>query len=135
MGRVVVDTSAWISFLRRANSRVGDEVAERIREGHAVLVGPAAAELFGGTRSPREVEELHVLVDFVGIAETTQSDWIRAGSTAVKLRRKGITVSPYDTLIAAIARRLGLPVLTLDKHFEHLDVAVELREPLTPTDR
>lgn len=135
MGRVVVDTSAWISFLRRPGSAMGDEVTQLIREGDAVLVGPAAAELFAGTRSAREADDLHVLIDYVGIAETTPSDWVRAGSAALRLRRRGITLPPYDALIAAIARRLGLPVLTHDKHFEHFEIPLEYRPLVTSPDR
>lgn len=114
---------------------MGDEVAKLIREGDAVLVGPAVAELFGGTRSAREVDDLHVLCEFVGIAETTPSDWVQAGSSALRLRRRGITLPPYDVLIATIGRRLGAPVLTHDKHFEHFEIPILYRPTVTPADR
>ena len=41
-----------------------------------------------------------------------------------KLRSQGITLPLTDALIAVIAQRYQVKVLTIDKHFQHL--AVEL---------
>ena len=40
------------------------------------------------------------------------------------LKHKGITVPLTDALIAVIAKRHRVDVVTLDKHFKHLPVVV-----------
>ncbi|WP_190303239.1 MULTISPECIES: PIN domain-containing protein [Methylomonas] len=42
---------------------------------------------------------------------------------AQQLRAKGLTLPLTDILIATVAQRHGITVLTLDKHFQHLPVA------------
>ncbi|MFN8424448.1 MAG: PIN domain-containing protein [Anaerolineae bacterium] len=135
MGRVVVDTSAWVSFLRWPRSAVASEVAGLIDHMDALLTAPVASELFQGARTERETKNLHLLVEFVGIIDIQVPDWIAAGVVTGDLRRRGITVPQLDALIATMARRLGVPVLTHDRHFEHFDVALEYRDPITPADR
>lgn len=125
--RVVIDTSAWISYLRRPGSATAKEIASLIRSEDVILVGPAIAELLVGARSAREVEDLHVLIDFIGISPDNPTDWVRAGTTAMRLRRRGITVPLIDVLIATMARRLGAPVLTHDRHFDHFEIPVIIR--------
>ena len=131
--RIVVDTSAWISYLRRPGSATAKEIASLLRSEAIILVGPAIAELLVGARSAREVEDLHVLIDFVGIAPDNPTDWVRAGTTAMRLRRRGITVPLLDVLVATMARRLGAPVLTHDRHFEHFEIPVIVRPLVTDT--
>lgn len=135
MGRVVIDTSAWVSFLRWPRSAVANEVAGLIDHMDALLTAPVASELFQGARTERESKNLHLLVDFVGIIDIDVPDWIAAGVLTGKLRRQGITVPPLDALIATMARRLGAPILTHDKHFEHFEIPIHFRPPVTPPDR
>lgn len=135
MGRVVVDTSAWISFLRWPKSEVADEVADLIDRMDALLPAPVASELAQGARTERESRNLHDLFDFVGIVDVLVQDWIEAGVVFGRLRRQGITVPPLDALIATVARRHDAPVLTHDRHFEHFDAVLLLRPPVTGDDR
>ncbi|MCI5190728.1 MAG: hypothetical protein D3905_13270 [Candidatus Electrothrix sp. AS4_5] len=52
--------------------------------------------------------------------------WLR---TLQALRKKGCAVSLTDVLIASVAQRNDMAVLTLDKHFEYLLVeCVEILE-------
>jgi predicted nucleic acid-binding protein len=51
-----------------------------------------------------------------------EHDWINAGIVLQELRCKGITVPLTDALIATIAQRHQVSVLTIDKHFQHLPV-------------
>jgi predicted nucleic acid-binding protein len=119
---VVVDTSVWVSFLRWGADTASDELGRLIRDHRAVLVGPVLAELLQGLRS-REQEELlgrlFPVLPFLGI---DRSDWEQAGASLRELRGRGITVPLIDAVIAAVAHRHGLPVLTLDPHFGHLPV-------------
>lgn len=117
---VVIDTSAWIEFFRRSEGPLGDAVAALIRAERAALVGPVLTELLQGTRSERETRQLMELTSVVPYFETEHDDWARAGETLRSLRARGISVPLTDAVIATMAHRRGLPVLTADAHFEHL---------------
>jgi predicted nucleic acid-binding protein len=40
------------------------------------------------------------------------------------LRTQGITLPLTDALIATVAKRKAMPVLTVDAHFQHLSVGL-----------
>lgn len=121
---VLVDTSAWIAFLRPGDSAVGDAVTGLVRADRATLVGPVLAELLQGVRGSKEASRLRSVFTVLPYVADDRSDWESAGDALRLLRAKGVTVPLTDALIAAIAKRQGLDVLTLDAHFQHLDVAL-----------
>lgn len=125
MPDVLIDTSAWIKFFRRGGDPIGGRVEERIRAGQAVLTGPVLAELLQGCKSEAEQGKLLRVLTSVRYVGVTRGDWTTAGETLGRLRRQGTTLPLTDALIATVARRNGLSVLTLDQHFRHLDVQIE----------
>jgi len=119
---VLVDTSAWIDFFRRTEGEVGDTVADLVEQDQAVMTGPILAELLRGVRSAKEGGELRVLLEALPYVEVKRPDWQAAGESLRELRSRGLTLALTDAVIAAVASRNGLPILTLDKDFEHLSV-------------
>jgi hypothetical protein len=123
---VLVDTCAWIDFLRSKEGGLGDQVARLISEGRAVICGVVIAELLQGLRgdesrkSKLEAERVQLLIDSLTSFATLELDWITAGTASQKLRHKGITVPLTDAIIAAVAKRNNLALLTIDQHFKHL---------------
>ncbi|MDY6849215.1 MAG: PIN domain-containing protein [Thermodesulfobacteriota bacterium] len=67
------------------------------------------------------------LFSTISYAEVDREDWEKAGNLLRKLRRRGVTVPLSDAIIAVVARKHGYAILTLDRHFDHLEV------PLHPT--
>jgi predicted nucleic acid-binding protein len=51
---VLIDTSAWILFLRKSNDRVSVRFDQLIQAGQAVLTGPVLAELMQSCKSEAE---------------------------------------------------------------------------------
>jgi len=121
---VLVDTSAWIDFFRRRDGNVGDTVADLIERDQAILAGPVMAELLRGIRGSKEAGQLKTLLGALPYVEVQRPDWEVAGKSLRELRLRGLTLALTDAVIAAVALRHGLPVLTLDKDFEHLSVAL-----------
>jgi predicted nucleic acid-binding protein len=123
---VLVDTCAWIDFLRNKEGGLGNQVAALISSKRARLCGMVIAELTQGAKhlpngaSSKEAQALALLIQRVPSLATHEDDWLAAGNAVAKLRTQGITVSLSDALIASIARRNQLSVLTIDKLFEHL---------------
>jgi predicted nucleic acid-binding protein len=119
-----VDTSAWIDFFRRRDGNLGDTVADLIERDQAILAGPVMAELLRGVRGSKEAGQLKMLLEALPYVEVQRTDWETAGNSLRELRLRGLTLALTDAVIAAVALRHGLPVLTLDKDFEHLSVAL-----------
>jgi tRNA(fMet)-specific endonuclease VapC len=120
---VLIDTSAWIEFLRSKNSgaaSVIEAVQRHLELDQARLCGVVQAELLQGIKTPKELDQLQLLFETVPLLETLDADWLAAGHLARQLRARGKTVPLTDALIAAVAMRSKAQVLTLDHHFKEL---------------
>ena len=119
---VLIDTCAWIDFFKSKTGALGNQVAELIETNQAAITGVVIAELLQGVKQEKEGLRLRVLFRSINYLPTEDSDWFNAGQLAQQLRAKGLTLPLTDVLIAVIAKRYAIPVLTLDKHFQHLPV-------------
>jgi predicted nucleic acid-binding protein len=122
MTKVIIDTCAWIDFFRNQTGVIGDAVSALVERDQAIITGPVLAELLQGLNNRQEGDTLGELLDVIPFAEVIRTDWEETGALLCKLRQRGTTVPLTDALIAVIARRNGYAVLTLDRHFEHLEV-------------
>lgn len=122
MQGTMIDTSAWIDFFRSGRSQVANAVAHLIEGDQAVMTGPVMAELLQGVRGDQESRQLQRLLKALPYLEVQREDWEGAGKTLQELRSRGITIPLTDAVIGTVASRHQLPVLTLDKHFDHLPV-------------
>ena len=124
MKRVLPDTTAWIDFLRSGNRPLGDSVRSLIAADRAVICGVVVAELLRGVKGAVEREQLGRLLSRIPRLDTIEADWDAAGHLLRELREKGITVPLADAMIATIAKRNVVAVLTADSHFRHLGADV-----------
>jgi predicted nucleic acid-binding protein len=124
MSEILIDTCAWIDFLRSKKGILGDYVANAIERDHALLCGPVVTELLQGAKGAVEKQQLDLLVSGIKTLDVTRNDWVEAGLCLQALRKKGITLPVTDALIAMIASRNSVSVLTVDRHFEYLSVAI-----------
>ena len=122
MENILIDTSGWIDFFRHRTGRIGDIVSASLENEIAYLTGVIQAELLHGAKGKKEVEQLSVLFKTVPCLPVIEEDWLATGRLLHRLKSTGITVPLTDALIAVIAGRYTMNVLTLDKHFRHLPV-------------
>jgi len=80
--------------------------------------GVIAAELVRGCQTEAERRELETALEGVVRLETSFAVFLAAGREIFALRRKGITVSLTDAVIAAVSRESGCPLYTLDADFD-----------------
>lgn len=120
--KILIDTCGWIDFLRSRSGSLGDQVEQALAEDTAVLCSVTVAELLQGAKGQKEQQQLAFLFENVECLAVVEADWATAGYTLQALRTRGITLPLTDALIAAVANRHGLPVLTIDAHFQHLGV-------------
>ncbi len=118
--RVLIDTCGWIDFLRSRNGSLGDQVQDAMERDLACLCSVSVAELLQGVKGPKEQRQLDLLLDSVPILPVEPADWVSAGLALQAQRAKGFQIPLSDALIAAVAIRHGLPVVTVDRHFELL---------------
>lgn len=125
---ILVDTSAWIEFLRDTCSASCDRVTTAIRAREVVVTDPVMLELMSGAR-PHEVDNLLRLLseqDYRPVV--ARLDWLDAAEIYRTCRRTGRTVrSQLECLMAAVAIRLGLPILHHDRDFDAIASATALR--------
>lgn len=128
---ILIDTCAWVAFLRSGQGALAERVAQAIADNSAVLCGVTVTELLQGAKGVKEKKQLDFLFANVPCVPVEPEDWVATGNTLQALRLKGITLPLTDALIATLAQRKALPILTIDAHFQHLSVGlVNL-----PTDR
>jgi predicted nucleic acid-binding protein len=116
---VLVDTSAWICFFsRRGFEDLKRTLSTLLDEDRAAIAGPILVELIQGTRTPEEKETIKTLIRGIHWFSVSEDHWHKASEIAFALRRKGITSSAIDTLIAVLAIEYRCLLLHKDSHFD-----------------
>lgn len=131
---VVVDTSVWSLALRRGAPRgtaSERELAELIREGRVLLVGPVRQEILSGVREPIQFRTLRDRLRAFPDVSLESRDHEEAAVCFNRCRAKGVQGSNTDFLLCAVAMRRAAALLTTDKDFERFAriLRLELHEP------
>ncbi|MDQ3757226.1 MAG: PIN domain nuclease [Actinomycetota bacterium] len=119
----LVDTSAWIEYLRATQSPTHHALRGLIEGGAELATTEVVVmEVLAGGRDADHVRRLRGLlgrcrlVPLEGLA-----DYEEAAGLYRRCRRAGATVRALaDCLVAAVALRAGLPVLHADRDFDVL---------------
>lgn len=127
---ILVESSVWIDFFSSSPGRAGAELHRMIAEADPFAVtGVIVAEVLQGLT--RDVNQIERYLSQWEMLEPRGFSTYRDAATIFRLaRRKGITLTTIDTLIAAIALEHGATVFTLDKDFAR--IARLTRLPLCP---
>ncbi|CAN5876151.1 hypothetical protein BH23ACT11_BH23ACT11_30680 [soil metagenome] len=115
----MVDSSAWIDYLRRGRGAVSDAVDSLLVSGDASICGTVELEIVQGLRA-RERKQVTELFSALEYVETERRDYVFAGKRLGELRSRSVTIPSADGLIAAVCVRSCIPLLTSDRHFELL---------------
>lgn len=126
---MLIDTSAWVEFLRATGSPTHFAVRRAIGDGAGIWTcDPVTMEVLAGGRSEQHVTELRGLLARSTLIRTTATDGEDAARIYRAGRRQGVTIRKLvDCLIAAIALRVDQPVLHNDADFESVAQVVPLR--------
>ena len=117
----LIDTSAWVEYLRNGNDAVADAVERLLESDQAEITEPVVMEVLQGARSEPHVGQLKGLLSRAKLVPVDGADYGEAAFLYRFCRVNGETVrSPIDCLIAAVAVRAHLPVLHHDKDFDVL---------------
>ena len=125
---ILVDTSAWIEFLRDTKSPTCSLVYEVLSEDIAIC-DAIRMEVLTGARDGSHLQRLRRLMARAATLEVCPSDYDDAAALYRRCRVQGETVRKLmDCLIASVAIRNGVPVLHNDGNFDvlarHTDLQV-----------
>ncbi|MGH8968783.1 MAG: type II toxin-antitoxin system VapC family toxin [Actinomycetes bacterium] len=127
---ILVDSSAWIEFLRRTESPFDLHVDSLVKADAPLAVTDVVTlELLSGVRTEGEARLLQqFLLRFEHVATQAPGDFEEAALISRICRRSGETPrSRLDCLIAAVALRTGAEVLHRDRDFDLIARHVPLR--------
>lgn len=117
---ILIDTSAWIEFLRDTGSKVCNSVDELLGADLAIC-DAISMEVLAGARSEAHLVQLRGLLARATLVTITAEDYDHAAALYRTCRRNGETVRKLiDCLIAAVAIRSDALVLHADADFATL---------------
>ncbi len=124
---ILIESSAWIEFLRDTGSPACTEV-DRLLARDSAVCDPVRMEVLAGARHETHVRQLEELLGRSTLLLTDSGDHDLAAALYRSCRQSGETVRKLmDCLIAAIAIRHEVPVLCSDADFEVLARHTDLR--------
>ena len=124
---ILVDTSAWVEFLRDTGSPVCERV-DVLLEADLATCDPVRMEVLAGARDERHLRELRRLLARGTSIPTLPTDYEDAAAWYRTCRRNGETIRRLvDCLIAAVAIRADVELLHADADFEALARHTPLR--------
>lgn len=131
---VLVDTSIWSLALRRKQTdlslqeqRLVTALRDLIREGRAEIVGPIRQELLSGIReADRYRKILDELRDYPEPLLDVM-DYEEAAHMSNQCRARGISGSPIDFLMCAIAHHRHWQIFTADRDFQNYRKTIPVR--------
>jgi predicted nucleic acid-binding protein len=117
---ILIDTSAWVEFLRDTGSATSDRV-DALLEHEIATCHTIRMEVLAGARDEQHLADLRGLLARASLLPTEPTDYEAAAALYRACRRRGETVRKLiDCLIAATAIRSAIPILHSDNDFDVL---------------
>lgn len=124
---ILIDTSAWVEFLRATGTRADDDVQSAFT-GDIATCDPVRMELLAGAGGEQELSNLRSLLSRAVHLPTASSDYEEAALLYRRARASGLTVRrQINCLIAAIAIRHSVELLNADRDFTSIAECSALR--------
>ena len=127
---ILVDSSAWIDYLRQTESTADRRLLAAIEnEEELAVTEPIVMEVLAGAR---DAQQLRALERLLNTAEMLSVGWLEGWHEGAALfracRAAGVTVrSLFDCLIASVALREDVSLLTSDRDFTGIARVTGLR--------
>ena len=124
---ILIDTSAWVEFLRDTGSNICVRV-DLALIGDIAVCDAIRMEVLAGANDERHLEMLRRLLAMAVVLPTEPAHYEVAAALFRRCRSEGETVwRLIDCLIAAVAIRADVPVLHRDRDFDVLARHTELQ--------
>lgn len=123
MSDTLVDSSAWVAFLRGERPAVW-RIDPLLADGRVAITGPISAEVLSGARSRADFDLLKRLLHGLEWLGEPSSLWERVAEHRFALARKGYQASLIDLTIALSALDAGHGLLTRDSDFRRIQAVI-----------
>ncbi|WP_073389921.1 type II toxin-antitoxin system VapC family toxin [Jatrophihabitans endophyticus] len=119
---LLIDSSAWIEYLRRDDTSASEAVRAAIRDQQAAVTDVVLLEVLGGTTSSARLERWQrLMAGCAYLEQRPREDVETAADLYRRCRSRGKTPRALNNcLLAAVAIRVNLPVLHRDRDFDVL---------------
>ena len=123
----LIDTSAWIEYLRQTGSRTNFEV-RRMLNNDAQICDVIRMEILAGARDQQHVAQLEKLLARATTIKTEPVDYDNAAAIYRACRKLGVTIrAQIDCLIGAIAIRTNTKIIHHDSDFDAIAQVTKLK--------
>lgn len=123
----LIDTSAWIEYLRQTGSRTNIEVRRTLNI-DAQICDVIRMEILAGARDQQHVAQLEKLLARATTIKTEPIDYDNAAAIYRACRKLGVTIrAQIDCLIAAIAIRTNTKIIHHDSDFDAIAQVTKLK--------
>ena len=123
----LIDTSAWIEYLRKTGSRTNVEVRRTLNI-DAQICDVIRMEILAGARDQQHVTQLEKLLARATTIKTEPVDYDNAAAIYRACRKLGVTIrAQIDCLIAAIAIRTNTRIIHHDSDFDAIAQVTKLK--------
>jgi len=123
----LIDTSAWIDYLRKTGSRTNIEVRRTLNI-DAQICDVIRMEILAGARDQQHVTQLEKLLARATTIKTEPVDYDNAAAIYRACRKLGVTIrAQIDCLIAAIAIRTNTKIIHHDSDFDAIAQVTKLK--------
>ncbi len=124
---ILVDTSAWVEYLRNTGSPVCNSTREALA-GEVAICDAVRMEVLAGARDESHLTSLRRLLARAIDIPVESTDYDDAAALYRRCRRRGETPRKLiDCLIASVAIRTRTPILHSDADFDVLARHTELQ--------
>ena len=111
---ILIDTNVIVDIWKNK----ADDVIQIFEKETVCICGVVRSELLHGAYSEKNLEEISEKLNYINEVNITSDDWDEFGRFLYKLRTSGLTLPYPDAVIAYIAIKNELVLLTRDKHFK-----------------
>ena len=123
----LIDTSAWIEYLRKTGSRTNIAVRQTL-DNDAQICDVIRMEILAGARNQQHVTQLEKLLARATTLKTEHVDYDNAAAIYRACRKLGVTIrAQIDCLIAAIAIRTNTKIIHHDSDFDAIAQVTKLK--------
>ena len=117
---VLVDTSVWISSVRRPKSAVADELRLLLERDEVATTEIVIAEVLQAAKTEDDFADWSERLDALHFFPAGLATWISAGHRAFELRTAGLTTPLADVVVASVALENDLSLFAVDDDFSRI---------------
>ena len=115
---ILVDTNIIIDIWKNR----AEDIIQLFEKEAVCICGVIRSELMHGAYSEKNLEEISQKLNYITEINMANNEWDEFGRFLYKLRTNGLSVPYADAVIAFIAIKNKLLLLTRDKHFKLIQV-------------